>query len=194
MRHQQFLDAGVRTFAISVDIPERNAAMVEKLSLPFPYLSDPDRSRAISPFGVADEKDERHIARPAVVVVTPQSEEAFRFVSRDYADRVPEDEVLAVVQRLNLPAASQPPPERGEPSPSSRSLSPSNLRIYFRGARFAAQTMGLRHAHYAEEIKVDSKAYVAEMDRFVEALNWLREKTRREPDAEARSAPSKPVS
>jgi hypothetical protein len=178
MRHQQFLDAGVRTFAISVDTPERNAGMVEKLSLPFPYLSDPDRSLAIYPFGVADEKDERHIARPAVVVLASQDEEVFRFVSRDYADRVPEDEVLAVVQALNLPPTSQPGPEAGIPEPGVRSLSPSNLRIYFRGARFAAQTMGLRHAHFAEEIKVDSKAYVAEMDRFVEALNWLRQTTR----------------
>ena len=65
------MDAGARVFAISVDPPGRNAAMVEKLSLPFPYLSDPDRSQAIIPYGVADEKDERKIARPSIVLVTP---------------------------------------------------------------------------------------------------------------------------
>ena len=48
------------------------------------------------------------------------------------------------------------------------------MKVYFRGARYAAQAMGLRHAHYAEEIKIDSKAYVAEMDRFTDALDWLR--------------------
>jgi hypothetical protein len=177
MRHQQFLDAGVRTFAISIDSPERNAAMVAKLSLPFPFLSDPDRSLAIRPFGVADEKDERHIARPAVVVVTPRNEEVFRFVSRDFADRIPEDELLGTIQQLRLPPTYQHPPEPGAEEPGPRSLSPSNLRIYFRGARFAAQAMGLRHAHYAEEIKTDSKAYVAEMDRYTEALDWLRDRT-----------------
>jgi hypothetical protein len=183
MRHQDFLAAGARIFAISIDAPERNAAMVAKLSLPFPFLSDPDRSLAIRPYGVADEKDERHIARPAIIVITTDHKEVFRFVSRDFADRVPEDRVLASIQELKLPPTTQPIPEPGQADPSPRSLSPSNLRIYFRGARFAAQAMGLRHAHYAEEIKIDSKAYVAEMDRFTEALDWLRARTDDQPKA-----------
>ena len=174
MRHQQLLEAGARIFAISIDPPERNAAMVEKLSLPFPYLSDPDRSQAITPYGVADEIDERRIARPAIVVVTPAREEAFRFVSRDFADRMPEDEVVAAVHQLNLAPTTQEPPERGPAEPGPRSLSTAMLRIYFRGARFAAQAMGLRHGHHAAEIKADSKAYVAEMDRYTAALDWLR--------------------
>jgi hypothetical protein len=177
MHHQQILEAGVRVFAISVDLPGRNAAMVEKLSLPFPYLSDPDRSQVIIPYGVADEKDERRIARPAIVVLTPQHEVGFRFVSRDFADRLPEDQVIGALQQLGLPATTQDPPEHGTPDPGARSLSPSQLKIYFRGARYAALTMGLRHAHYAEEIKVDSKAYVAEMDRFTAALDWLRSRS-----------------
>jgi hypothetical protein len=181
MRHQDFLAAGARIFAISIDAPERNAAMVAKLSLPFPFLSDPDRSLAIRPYGVADEKDERHIARPAIIVVTTDHKEVFRFVSRDFAERIPEDQVLASIQELKLPATTQPPPQQGPAEPGPRSLSPSNLRIYFRGARFAAQAMGLRHAHYAEEIKTDSKAYVAEMDRFTEALDWLRATTDDQP-------------
>ncbi len=183
MRHQDFLAAGARIFAISIDPPERNAAMVAKLSLPFPFLSDPDRSLAIRPYGVADEKDERHIARPAVIVVTTDHKEQFRFVSRDFADRIPEDQVLASIQELKLPATTQQIPEPGQAHPSPRSLSPSNLRIYFRGARFAAQAMGLRHAHCAEDIKTDSKAYVAEMDRFTEALDWLRARTDDQPKA-----------
>lgn len=181
MRHQDFLAAGARIFAISVDPPERNAAMVAKLSLPFPFLSDPDRSLVIRPFGVADEKDERNIARPAVIVIATDHQEIYRFVSRDFADRIPEDEVLASIQALNLPATTQQPPEPGTAEPGRRSLSPSNLKVYFRGARFAAQAMGLRHAHYAEEIKTDSKAYVAEMDRFTEALDWLRARTDQSP-------------
>ena len=174
MQHRQILEAGVRLFAISVDPPGRNAAMVKKLSLPFPYLSDPDRSQAIIPYGVADEKDERKIARPSIVVVTPGHEEGFRFVSRDFADRLPEDEVIAALHQLGLPPTTQELPERGTADPGARSLSPSQLKVYFRGARYAAQIMGLRHAHHAEEIKIDSKAYVAEMDRFTTALDWLR--------------------
>ena len=177
MHHKQFLMAGVRVFAVSIDPPGRNAAMVEKLSLPFPYLSDPDRSQAIIPYGVADEKDERKIARPAIVVVTPKHEVGFRFVSRDFADRMPEDEVIAALQQLNLPSTTQEPPERGTADPGARSLSLSQLKVYFRGARYAALTMGLRHAHHAAAIKNDSKAYVAEMDRFTTALDWLRSRS-----------------
>ncbi len=147
--------------------------MVEKLSLPFPYLSDPDRSQAIRPFGVADEKDERNISRPALVLLTREGEEAFRFESRDFADRMPEENVLTVVQALGFPPTSQTPPEIGPAEAGPRTLSVRELKVYYRGARFAAQAMGLRHAHYAEEIKVDSKAYVAEMDRFTVAIEWL---------------------
>jgi AhpC/TSA family len=175
MRHQEFLAAGLRLYAISVDSPERNAAMVEKLSLPFPYLSDPDRSKAIIPYGVADEKDDRMISRPALVAVTPDLQEAFRFVSKDFAERMPEAEVVAAVQRLNLGPTTQDEPVIGKADAGPRSLSLPRLRIYLRGARFAALAMGLRHGHHAEEIKDDSKAYVAEMDRFTEALDWLNE-------------------
>jgi len=173
MRHQEFLAAGVRLYAISIDSPERNAAMVEKLSLPFPLLSDPGRSKAIFPFGVADENDERLISRPALIAITPDRQEAFRFVSRDFAERMPEVDVVAAVQRLNLRPTTQDQPLIGRAEAGPRSLSLPNLRIYLRGARFAALAMGLRHGHYAEEIKDDSKAYVAEMDRFTEALDWL---------------------
>ena len=176
MRHQQLLAAGVRLFAISIDPPERNAALVEKLKLPYPYLSDPDRTKAITPYGVADEKDDRQIARPAMVVIRPDQEEAFRFVSRDFADRLPEDQVVSAVQQLALAPTTQGPPRIGPAEPGPRSLSLHDLRIYFRGARFAALTMGLRHGHHSEAIKADSKAYVAEMDRYTEALAWLRQK------------------
>jgi AhpC/TSA family len=171
--HPQFLGAGTRLFAISIDSPRQNSAMVEKLSLPFPYLSDPDRSQAIGPFGVADEKDERNISRPAMVMVTPEGKEVFRFESRDFADRMPETDVLANVQAFGFPATTQEPPEVGPAEAGPRTLSVRELRVYFRGARFAAQAMGLRHAHFAEEIKIDSKAYVAEMDRYTAAIEWL---------------------
>ena len=177
MRHQEFLEAGVRLYAVSIDSSERNAAMVEKLSLPFPILSDPDRSKAIFPLGVADEKDDRQISRPALIVVTTDRQESFRFVSRDFAERMPEDEVVSAIRQLKLPSTTQDPPLIGSAEPGPRSLPPTGLRIYFRGARFAAQAMGLRHGHHAEEIKEDSKAYVAEMDRFTEALDWLAQQT-----------------
>ena len=152
--------------------------MVEKLSLPFPYLSDSNRSEAIIPYGVPDESDDRLISLPALVAITPDLQEAFRFVSRDFAERMPEDDVVAAVRRLNLAPTTQDRPLVGTAEAGPRSLSLPQLRVYLRGARFAALTMGLRHGHHSEAIKEDSKAYVAEMDRFAEAFNWLEEQRR----------------
>ncbi len=163
-------------FGISIDSPGQHAALIEKLSLPFPLLSDPDRSQAIEPYRAADPKDARNIARSAMVVVTPDGEEGWRYDSRDFADRLPEDEVIAAVSRLGLPPTAQPPPAAGSPEPGPRAMSLEALGHYWRGARFAALAMGLRHGHHAEEIKEDSKAYVAELDRFMETAKALRER------------------
>jgi hypothetical protein len=176
--HEDFLAAGGRIVAISIDGPGQNAAMVEKLDLPFPLLSDPDRSRAIEPYGVADPKDARNIARPAMVLVDTAGEEAFRFVSRDYADRMPEEAVLEQVQSLGIGPTMQAPPLPGEAEPGPKAMPLDGLPHYLRGARFAALAMGLRHKDLGDAIKEDSKAYVEEMDRYFAAVQELRERLR----------------
>ena len=152
--------------------------MVEKLSLPFPLLSDPDRSLIIDPMGVADPNDARDIARPAMILVGTDGSEQWRFVSRDYADRLPNDEVLAQVTELGLPATGQPSPAIGPAEPGAKAMPFDGLFHYLRGARFAAQAMGLRHKDLGETIKDDSKAYVAEMDEMLEAVRELTERSR----------------
>ncbi len=150
--------------------------MVEKLDLPFPLLSDPDRVLAIEPLGVADPKDERNLARPAMILVDPAGEERFRFVSRDFADRLPEDDALAAVTVLGLPPTNQAGPTPGIPTPGPRAMPLDGLPYYLRGARFAALAMGLRHGHHDDSIKEDSKAYVAEIDRYMDAVQALRKR------------------
>lgn len=172
--HDAFLDAGTRIVAISVDSVGQHAAMVEKLDLPFPMLSDPDRSLAITPFGVADPKDERFIAVPAVVLVGTDGEEAWRFVSRDYADRLPEELVLEQAKALGLEPATQRAPRPGIPDPGARAFPVEMLPYYFRGARFAALAIGLRHKDLSDELKNDTKAYVEEVDRYFGEIVALR--------------------
>lgn len=176
--HQAFLDAGVRLFGVSVDPPPQQSAMVEKLDLSFPLLSDPDRSRAITPLGLADDEDPREIARPASVLVAPGGEEVWRWLSRDFADRLPEAEVLQRVREEGWAPTTQGRPEVGESRPGERAMSLDALIPYFRGARFAALAMGLRHRHLGDAIKEDSKAYVAEMDRYFEAVTALSDRLR----------------
>ena len=159
-----------------MDSVGQHAATVASLQIPFPLLSDPDRSLAIEPFGVADPNDPRNLARPAMIVVDSEGNEAFRFVSRDYADRLPEDDVLDVVQGLDLGPTTQPAPTPGTPEPGKKAMPLDGLPYYLRGARFAVQALGLRHKDLGEEFKEDAKAYVAEMDRYFEAVQALRER------------------
>lgn len=169
-RHQEILTAGFRVAAIDIDSCEQHAAMVEKLQLPFPMLSDPDRSLAIAPYGLVDNHDPRGLARPALVAAEPGGAEVYRFVARDYADRLPEDNLLEVLNAQGLPPTTQPAPTPGQPQPGRRAMPLRAMIPYFRGGRFAALALGLRHRHLGEDFKADSKAFVAEMDRFVEAI------------------------
>ncbi len=159
-------------FGVSIDSPAQHAAMIEKLHLPFPLLSDSDRSAAVDPYGVTDPRDPREIARPALVVVGPDGEEAFRVVSSDFADRPPEDEVVERLARLGLPPTSQDPPDTGPAEPGPRAMPFEALRPYWRGARFAAVALKMRHPEIAD----DSDRYVAQMDRYTEALAAARDR------------------
>lgn len=172
-RYDEFLNRGVRIVAVDVDSPGQHAAMIEKLELPFPFLSDPDRTRAIAPLGLVDDKDPRDLARPAMVLVDRQGEERFRFVSRDFAERLPEDAVLAEAEALGLAPVGPEPFDPGVPEYGPSAMPFEGLWYYLRGARFAALAMGLRHRHLGDSIKEDSKAYVDTMDRMLDHIKAL---------------------
>ncbi len=145
--------------------------MIQKLELPFPILSDPDRSDAIGPYGVANPDDPRNIAYPAVVIVGTDGEEAWRWMSRDFADRTPIDDIISALKELGGAPTTQDPPKIGAPEPGPKAMPLDQLGAYMRGARFAAFALGKRHGATNEAIKEDSKAYVAQMDAFLEAYN-----------------------
>ena len=130
----------------------------------------PVATSAITPDGVANPTDERNLAIPAVVIITPGGEEAWRWVARDFADRIPEDEVLAELQALASPRLSQAPPQTVNPQPGRRAMPLDQLGSYLRGARFAAVALGNRHPAIAD----DTTAYVEEMDRFLKAVTLLK--------------------
>ena len=80
----RFEEAGLRVAAIVVDPVEQNAAMVEKLLLPFPVLSDP-QADVIRKWGVFNEREQ--VAKPAIFLVRPDMSIGHSYVGRDYADR-----------------------------------------------------------------------------------------------------------
>jgi len=154
---------------VSVDSPAQHAAMIETLRLPFPLLSDPDRSLAITPWGLADPKDARNIAIPAVVGVGPDGAEVFRFTSGDFADRVSEDDLIEAVRAMGLSPTTQDRPELGTIEPGPKAMPSELLFTYFRGARFAVVAMSRRHP----ELREDAETYIAEMDRYMENAKRL---------------------
>ena len=168
-RHDEITGAGTRIYGISVDTPEQNSALIQNLMLPFPILSDPDRTHAIAPYGAIDELDRRDIARPAAIVITPEGVEAFRMHSRDYADRPMEDTILEALQMLDLPATSQPPPQLGPAEPGPNAFRFNEMVPYYRGARFAVHAMGNRFP----EARAEADAYMAQLDRYIAAAKVL---------------------
>ncbi len=163
--HPQFTAAGVRIVGISVDSVGQNAAMVDKIGLPFPLLSDPDGSTAIKPYDVWHQ--DASIARPALVLVASDSTVPLRWVGSDFADRPAELDVLTAVQELDLPATEQEPPAPGEPQPGKRAAVDLGwLPAYLRGAKFAATALAMRVPEAAEQADV----LKAEYERYLEVL------------------------
>ena len=163
----------MRIVAVSVDSPERQAAMVEKLHLPFALLSDPGGKDVLQALGAYDPDERGGIGRPGVFVIAPDGREVFRQVGRDFADRVTEDELLEEVHALGLSATDQPTLTPGEPEPGPNAMPVHALLPYCRGAKFAAKAMGMRHP----QAKADADRYVAQMDRYMEVIRALRERT-----------------
>ena len=139
--------------------------MVDQLKLPFPFLSDPDRTLAIRPFGVADERDPREIAIPTSILLAPGGDEVYRRLSTDFADRPTEDALVQAAQQLGLDPTTQEAPELGPIEPGEKAFDINLLGTYLRGAKFAAYAMSLRFP----EAKESSKAYGAQVDRYIEA-------------------------
>lgn len=89
----RFLSAGVSVAGISVDPVANNLAMVEKLLLPFPLLSDPE-GRVVKEWAVWSD-GEGGIARPAIFALRRDGSIAWRYVGIDFADRPTDDELFA---------------------------------------------------------------------------------------------------
>lgn len=170
-RHDEYLERGARVFGISADGPGQNSAVIEKLALPFPILSDESRDLAIRPLGFADEKDPRKIARTGLVIIDTSGERIFSYTGRDYADRPDEDAVLEQLDELDLEPTTQAPPAVGTPEEGEKALTVEGLGPYFRGAKFAALALRSRHREVSDDFRDDAKAYVQMVDRYLEALS-----------------------
>ena len=132
-----------------MDPPDHNKAMVQKLDLPFPLLSDP-RGDVIKSLGLWNE--EEGVSEPAIVVLD-RSNTIRRLYSggRDFSDRPPEDALFKVLDEVG----TEGEPEKDEPEirvsaeeaeretvrPDKPALTLEELGPYYLGTHFAAVAM-----------------------------------------------------
>ena len=88
---EQFRSRHASVVAISVDGLDRSRAVVDRLGLDFPILSDPDHT-VMRSFGVEDE--ENGIAWPAIFVVDPSGRVRWRDLTNDYRVRPSAETVI----------------------------------------------------------------------------------------------------
>ena len=162
-----YLQRGATVAAVVVDPSEQNAAMVAKLALPFPVLSDPDGAGASKPFDVWDEGGA--MARPALIVLAPDGQEVFRYVGSDFMDRPGDDEVLQTLDGLALPPLAEAPGRVPHlpPTPGRRATKLADLGVYMRGVRFAMQAMAGRARDPWDRTEAERTARMAE--RYIAA-------------------------
>jgi peroxiredoxin len=92
----RFVTEGVNLAGISVDPIENNRAMVDKLLLPFPLLSDPD-GRVIKEWGVWNDND-GGIAKPSIFAIRRDGSIGWAYIGRDFADRPTDDELFESIR------------------------------------------------------------------------------------------------
>jgi peroxiredoxin len=91
----RFERAGLAVAGIVVDEPEKNQAMIEKLLLPFPILSDPE-ARVIHSWDVWNPAD-GGVAKPSLFLIRPDMSVAYSYVGTDFADRPTDEELWEAV-------------------------------------------------------------------------------------------------
>jgi thioredoxin-dependent peroxiredoxin len=129
--YQLFRDAGCEIIAVSVDPPQRSAAMCRDLGIEFTVLSDASR-RIISNWGLLNAREKGGIALPATFLIDRDGLVLFS-AREDTSQRVAASEMLAFVKRMGA--------ERITSNPRKRSIKPGTM--FFR-AIINAFRLGVR--------------------------------------------------
>ncbi|MBV8452992.1 MAG: peroxiredoxin family protein [Deltaproteobacteria bacterium] len=108
--YQLFKQAGIEVIAVSVDPPERSAAMRRDLEIEFPVLSDL-RRETITRWGLLNTREKGGIAFPATFLIDRALLVRFSMVE-DTSRRVPARAMLAFVKAMELEGDASAPIKR----------------------------------------------------------------------------------
>lgn len=134
--------AGGEVISVSVDSPERQAAMFSRWPTPHVwYGSDPGGEQILQPLDLFDPEERGGIALPALLVFDADGNEVFGYRGGDFADRRHDEDVIEALEALDLGPID--PPAGGPNDPSvdvdqPNAFTPAIFGPYFRGNRFGA--------------------------------------------------------
>lgn len=106
--YPEIRSAGASVIAVSVDAPDKSAALRAHLSLPFPILCDTER-RVVRDWGIYNSAEKGGIAKPAVFIIDPSRVVRYSAVDT-VVMRVPAAEIISVLQ-----SAAEKQPVRRRP-------------------------------------------------------------------------------
>ncbi len=139
--------AGAEVIGVSVDSPEANAAMATRWKLPFKLLSDPGGENILRPLGIFDPDERDGIAVPTLYVISPQGEVLSEVGSRDFADRIHDEDVIGTVEAQDWPGIEAPawvPDVEPTPEPVAGAVPVAAYIPYFKGNQFGAYAVRSR--------------------------------------------------
>ncbi len=148
-----------------------NAAMVEKLLLPFPLLSDPNGS-LIQRFGLWNAGE--RVAVPSILVVDQTGTIVYFYSGHDFADRPGDAEVFTALARMERGGTYedgtpqiQVAPDEAQQSvgPDRRAMSLEELVPYYQGAFFTSVALKGRLADRGEREAVSEVSSYQDMVR-----------------------------
>lgn len=175
----KFARRDAQVAAISVDPPEHNLQMVNKLLLPFPLLSDP-KGELAKRYGLWNARE--GVAVPAIVLIERTGEVAYVYAGKDFADRPAEEEVLATLKRLGKTKKhGMEGPEirvsgaeaRDSARPDRPPMTLDQLIPYYQGVFFSSVALGGRFGGWGRSGRHASREvsnYRATTSRYADAL------------------------
>lgn len=180
-QHDEFEGRGIQIVGISVDPPSNNAAMVGKLQLPFPLLSDPEGelARHVDLWDAGE-----NLAVPSVVLVDQSGEVRYIYRGSDFADRPTDEEVFDAlkgfrggIERITGGPELQLGANRARERtvrPDKRAMELEELTSYYKGV---LQTIMILHGRFGGWGRSGKKAlgevdaYSQMVHRYIHALN-----------------------
>lgn len=187
----EFERRGSQIAAVSVDPPQRNAAMVEKLLLPFPLLSDP-AGAVLRAYDAWDEANK--IAIPSIFVLDRSGTIRYLYRGRDFADRPGDEALFAALDEAERTPETAPSgaeihvtaAEAEQHRSSREGISLQALLPYYRGVYYATVAIKGRLAAYGPECREG----VRDVGRFQAMMQGYSKALQETIDMETRGATS----